>query len=407
MNRELPEGWKVIEIKNIIKESRVEVDNDDSSKRLSVKLNLGGVIKRTERDTDLVGATKYFKRFSGQFIYGKQNLHKGAFGIIPAYLDGFSSSQDLPSFDVENGFSSNWLYQFFSQENYYKSLERIATGTGSKRIQPKELLNEKVPLPPLPEQEKIAKILSSVDDVIEKTSLQIKKLNDLKKSTMNELLTKGIGHTEFKPSELGQIPTSWEVVKLINVCSLIRDGTHLPPPRTSEGIPLLSVRNMIGGGFKLLPDDTFVSLDFYEKMHSKWKPNSGDILLAVVGATIGKVCQVPTNFPVFTLQRSVAILRGENNILSNNYLHTYFQSELFKKCLWDRVNQTAQPGLYLAELGQITIPYPTYEEQNEISNIIISISNQIEKATNKLKSLNALKKSLMQDLLSGKVRVKV
>ncbi len=66
-------------------------------------------------------------------------------------------------------------------------------------------------IPPLPEQKKIASILTSVDEVIENTQKQIDKLQDLKKATMNELLTKGIGHTEFKDSELGRIPKSWEV----------------------------------------------------------------------------------------------------------------------------------------------------------------------------------------------------
>ena len=61
-------------------------------------------------------------------------------------------------------------------------------------------------LPPLPEQKKIASILTSVDDVIEKTEAQISKLQDLKKGMMTELLTKGIGHTEFKDSPVGRIP---------------------------------------------------------------------------------------------------------------------------------------------------------------------------------------------------------
>ena len=65
--------------------------------------------------------------------------------------------------------------------------------------------------PPLPEQQKIASILTSVDEVIEKTQTQINKLQDLKKATMNELLTRGIGHTEFKDSPVGRIPLSWEV----------------------------------------------------------------------------------------------------------------------------------------------------------------------------------------------------
>ena len=75
------------------------------------------------------------------------------------------------------------------------------------------LLNYKFLIPPLPEQKKIASILTSVDEVIENTQKQIDKLQDLKKATMNELLTKGIGHTEFKDSELGRIPKGWIIAE--------------------------------------------------------------------------------------------------------------------------------------------------------------------------------------------------
>ena len=70
-------------------------------------------------------------------------------------------------------------------------------------------------LPPLPEQEKIASILTSVDEVIEKTESQISKLQDLKKGMMQDLLTKGIGHTEFKDSE--QIPGGWKTIPISDV----------------------------------------------------------------------------------------------------------------------------------------------------------------------------------------------
>ena len=75
------------------------------------------------------------------------------------------------------------------------------------------------------EQKKIASILTSVDEVIENTEKQIDKLQDLKKATMNELLTKGIGHTEFKDSELGEIPKNWGVKKLEEVGQIIGGGT--------------------------------------------------------------------------------------------------------------------------------------------------------------------------------------
>jgi len=80
-----------------------------------------------------------------------------------------------------------------------------------------EILNGNLLLPPLPEQKKIAKILTSVDEVIDTTENQINKLKDLKKGMMNELLTKGIGHTKFKDSAVGRIPVAWECELLDNI----------------------------------------------------------------------------------------------------------------------------------------------------------------------------------------------
>ena len=321
-----------------------------------------------------------------------------AINTVPmATNQGFQSLRPNDKFDSEYG------YQVLLHNRH--NLERLSSGSTFLEVSSKEVKKFSLPVPPLPEQQKIASILTSVDEVIEKTQSQINKLQDLKKGTMNELLTRGIGHTEFKDSPVGRIPKGWDVNKLGQVCSLIKDGTHLPPKRTEVGVPLLSVRNMVNGRFRLLDDDTYVSKDFYDKMHSKWKPQEGDLLLAVVGATIGKVAQVPNNFPVFTLQRSVGVIRSDNCLLINDFLFVYSQSIYFSKELWDRVNQTAQPGIYLSELGLINIPLPSLEEQNQIASILSSIDKNIEEKQRKLEQTKSLKKSLMQDLLTGMVRV--
>ena len=78
-------------------------------------------------------------------------------------------------------------------------------------------------MPPIKEQKKIAKILTSIDRVIELTEKEIAKLKDLKKGMMQDLLTKGIGHTKFKDSPTGRIPESWEVIKLKKA---IESGPH-------------------------------------------------------------------------------------------------------------------------------------------------------------------------------------
>ncbi len=149
MCNQIPGDWTLKPIGACISESRDEQTDDNPSERLTVRLHLQGVGKREERATDSVGSTKYFRRLQGQFIYGKQNLHKGAVGIVPRKFNGFSSSQDIPAFDFHPSIHPNWFLHYFKQAHFYEGLERLATGTGSKRIQPKYLYQQRIPTPPL------------------------------------------------------------------------------------------------------------------------------------------------------------------------------------------------------------------------------------------------------------------
>ena len=84
-----------------------------------------------------------------------------------------------------------------------------------------------------------------MDEVIENTQKQIDKLQDLKKATMNELLTKGIGHTEFKDSELGRIPKSWEVVALSEIGTISKGRGISKKADASEGVLVLDMQKSI------------------------------------------------------------------------------------------------------------------------------------------------------------------
>lgn len=146
--------YKTKQVKDFLIESKIE-GIDDINKRLTVKLNLNGITVRESKTIEIEGATKQFIRKTGQFIYGKQNLHKGAFGIIPKELDGYLTSSDIPSFDFKGGIEPKWFYYYFARKSFYEKLENLSTGTGSKRISPKEFLNIKIIVPEFKEQHKI------------------------------------------------------------------------------------------------------------------------------------------------------------------------------------------------------------------------------------------------------------
>lgn len=146
--------WQAKRIGDFLTESNIESASPSADRRIRVRLNAGGVEKRPLL-SETEGATRYFRRSAGQFIYGKQNLHKGAFGIIPSELDGFESSSDLPAFDVADGLRPKWLEYFLKQGNFYQTLVSISRGAATKRIQPSALFQIEIPIPSLAEQDEI------------------------------------------------------------------------------------------------------------------------------------------------------------------------------------------------------------------------------------------------------------
>ena len=255
-------------------------------------------------------------------------------------------------------------------------------------------------VPPLPEQKKIASILTSVDEVIENTQKQIDKLQDLKKATMNELLTKGIGHTEFKDSELGKIPKGWKCRELGDLADRIEGGGT--PSRTVpeywEGDILWSTVKDLMGTYLSSTEETITELGL--KQSSSRLIPSGTIILATRMA-VGKAVVFNTN---------VAINQDLKAFFHNSIVDTKFLLQLFlskSSYLETLATGSTVKGIRLKELRAIPVKIPPLPEQKEIASILTSMDKNIEEKQRKLRKTESFKKSLMQDLLTGKVRVKV
>src|SRR5690554_6311129 len=160
-------SWELVKLGELITESRIPSENPDPDRRITVRLNVLGVEKRA-LENEKAGATKQFIRKAGQFIYGKQNFHKGAFGIIPDELDGFESSADLPSFDVRKDCLPEWIFYFFKQGGFYLQLAKIARGVATQRIHPAQIYNIEIPLPDIETQERIISSIKAIESRGEK-----------------------------------------------------------------------------------------------------------------------------------------------------------------------------------------------------------------------------------------------
>ncbi len=201
-----------------------------------------------------------------------------------------------------------------------------------------------------------------------------------------------------KQTEMGALPEEWELVRLGEVSIFIKDGTHTPPERVTKGVPLLSARNITNSRIVRFEDDTYITENEYQKIHSKYEIQKGDVLLTIVG-TIGNTVVANVNYK-FTLQRSVAIIRPDENKLSPYFLHLIFQSANLKKQILGYSKTTTQAGIYLKELNGLKLPLPPLPEQRRIAEVLGTVDGAIQKVGGAIERTERLKRGLMQRLLT-------
>ncbi|MGH1387458.1 restriction endonuclease subunit S [Kordia sp.] len=219
-------------------------------------------------------------------------------------------------------------------------------------------------------------------------------------------------YTSYKDSGiewLGTIPKHWEDSHLKRVCKLIKDGTHASIPRVDKGFPLLSVRNIVNNEFINLEDDSCISKKDYLSITKSFKVEEGDIQLAIVGATMGKVAVVKKLKP-FATQRSIATIRVHQKYLNNRYLFYFMRGEKFQNFLWNNTNYSAQPGIYLGTIEMINVFIPPKKEQHQIAHYLDvktkAIDKKIQLLQQQITQYKAYRKSLINAVVTGKRLVK-
>ena len=328
------------------------------------------------------------------------------FAYFDVQGDDFVVSTGFAVLTANKMSDSNFLYQSILSDNVTRQIESLVAGSNYPAISSANVRSLEVLAPPLPEQQKIATILSSVDDVIEKTRSQIDKLKDLKTGMMQELLTKGIGHTEFKDSPVGFIPINWEVKQIGEM--VVKVGSGITPRGGSAsyvdvGIPLIRSQNVHSDGLRL-DNVSYITKTQHAKMSgSQLKPC--DVLLNITGASIGRCYYLPSDFKEGNVNQHVCIIRLKQKILDSVFLTFCLNSESGQRQIMSLQAGGNREGLNFQQVRAIRLPVPPLDEQKKIAEIVSSIEKNICNKLAKLAHMSDTKKALMQDLLTGKVRV--
>ena len=285
---------------------------------------------------------------------------------------------------------SIFLYYYLNSSQYYRFLKSLQqTSTGLRNLPKREVVKFKLPLPPLPEQRKIAEILSTVDETIEKVDEAIAKTERLKKGLMQNLLTKGIGHKEFKDTEIGRIPKEWEVVRLVEIVDIF----------DKKRIPLSEIeRSKMKGKFPYCGANGII--DYINDFIFDGK----FLLLAEDGGNFKAFGQKAyLMFGKFWANNHVHVLKALSSLCSEEFL-LYMLNFMDLKS-W--VVGSTRKKLNQGDMKKIPIPLPPLPEQKKIAEILSTVDKRLELLKNKKEKLKRIKKGLMNDLLTGKMRVKV
>jgi len=395
----IPEEWEVVKLGEVAEinmgqspPSSAYNEKGDGIPFLQGKSEFGYIYPIPKKYT-----TQFFKIAEENDILISVRAPVGDVNLCPFKL---CIGRGLGSIRIKN---NDYLFYFYYLRKIKKLIENIGKGSTFKAINKDELTNLKIPLPPIPEQKAIVEILSTADDAIQKSNEIISQTRNLKNGLMQELLTKGIMHTEFKDSEIGRIPGDWELLELKDIGEF-KYGYTATSKKKDAGIKFLRITDIKSDGtidWENLPECEITDVDY-----KKYKLRVGDVLFARIGATAGKTCYIDRDIKGVFASYLIRFQTKENIV--SKFVYFYTQSRIYwSQALRQREGQLKK-GMNANVISHLKIPVPnTVEEQHKIASILSIIDKKLELEKSRKQKLERIRQGLMNDLLTGNRRVNV
>ena len=393
------EDWEQRKLGEVIQERNIRTSDFDKFPIFSLTIE-SGVTPKTERyeRSSLVTKTEdLFKVVKpNEFVTNPMNLRFGALGYNTQKYD-ISVSGYYDVFSIDGNNCSGFWNAYFKTQQVMNIFDNVATGSlvEKKRVKYSTLKQIYVSVPSaIEEKNKISKFMSFTDHLITLHQRKLEKLKIIKKSMLENLFPQ---NGEKTPKiRFSGFTKDWEQRKLISCLSLLKDGTHGTHKDYPSGPLLLSAKNIKNGRVNYDETDRRISYKDFEKIHSNFKLQVGDVLLTIVGS-IGETALLQNTFGI-TFQRSVAFLRVTDNIIPE-FLMSEINTSRFKNELENRKSTSAQPGIYLENLGEIPVFISkNSDEQLKIGSYFDSLNHLITLHQSKLEKLQKIKKSMLESM---------
>lgn len=320
------------------------------------------------------------------------------------------------------GVSPRFIHHVSQSAQLRRAGEAHMVGSAGQKRVPREFFDVfRVPDFSHDEQIKISHVLDTLDTTIRQTEAIIEKLKQVKQGLLHDLLTRGIdANGELRPpqseapelykeSALGWIPEEWDIIAAHEQCTLITKGTTPAANKMwsgAEGIRFLRVDNLSFDGKLVFSESSFrINHDTHNRELARSKCFPGDVLTNIVGPPLGKLGLITNESGEININQAIAVFRPKTGLLSD-FLLLWMGGAIAQSWLRKRAKQTSgQLNLTLQLCQEMPIPCISMDEQQRIISCIENSQARIFLEISALDKLHQIQSGLMDDLLTGRVRV--
>ena len=378
----LPEEWTVVPLQKLNSQKKVSLNPANFPDEIFEYYSIPNY-QNSKKPSFEQGASILSQKIllnNGAILFGKLNPRVEKVWKVESDTQHrkIGSTEWFPIFPDNEKVDSDFLYYVEWSKYVMPKAKTLVTGStpSRQRVDPTSFYKIKIPLPPLSEQQKIAKVLSTVQEAKEKSAAVIIATKELKKSLMHTLFTEGLNGGEQKETEIGLIPKSWDVVRLGDIAK-VKYGKA--KPKTKGNIPVV--------GSSGIYDWTDKPLLELPTLVIGRKGTAGEVHLFLESCWPSDT----TFYLVF-----------EQNDIDLTFLY-YFMS--LNKLSGEHA-KTTLPSLQRGDLENYKFPFPPLPEQQQIAHILSTVDKKIEIEERRKVTFKELFKTMLHKLMSGEIRLK-
>lgn len=401
----IPEDWEASKI-----DSKIDLLTGfpfPSSKYSSsgIKLLRGSNIKRGKTDWS-EDITQYWDKIIPEikkYVLKEYDIVIAMDGSLVGRSFAQLKAKDLPALLLQrvarvrsDKIDINYLKEYICSTYFTKHCDKVKTSSAIPHISPKDIKDFYIPIPPtIDEQKAIAQVLRDTDNLIQTIKEKLLKKKAIKQGAMQKLLA---------PKE------DWEVKTLLELADskkqLFDDGDWIESEHiTTQGVRLIQTGNIGVGKYVEKENKKFIYESSFEKLNCK-ELFEGDLLICRLAEPAGRTCVLPKlPYDKIVTSVDVTIFRPRPEVANRVFLMNVFSTSEWFNQIYENVGGTTHKRISRGSLGKVSIKLPSIEKQTEIATILSDMDKEIELLEEKLSKYKQLKQGLMQNLLTGKIRL--